>query len=364
MRGAKTRPTVSQRSGGHHDDDALCRSAIHPGADLRLRRAAGLTLGPASAASLSLGYDGAGIFPQAATANSQRWFRVTVTWDTTIVSDSTYGNHEKERVTGLYLEQFGSFNNTVQVVGGATYQDALGCASGLKNFFACDGLPATYSGSQLTHFGVYQAGSNGNWTLTIGPFSRYASSLLVGTMNTTGPFRFRLTYETYSTSTHSYGSPATIYANGNHITTPVAVPGPSNPYVPLVTDSGELQAWTSGMGTGLDPLTVTKDGVVDGTDNGSGSDRYTFRTRYFSGLSGMPELPIMWRSANHGSGGYHVDFDRYAYNFYTSGGTHDHALKTPVPDSAENDWLCDDLGTQNLPGIHIRTRSVMGNRQL
>jgi|GEM_PF-4688960 len=313
--------------------------------------ATGVDIGPASAAGLTLGYDGDGIFPKEATANSQRWFRVNVTWSTTAVTDGTYGTFDTERVTGLYLEQFGDFNDTVEVVAPDTYEGGLDGGEGLKNFFTSGRsgsyLPGKYL-SQRAQFGVYLSGSHGDYVITVGPFSRYEYSLLCGRMNQSGPFRFRLDYETYNTTSHGYVGNSAVYANGTHVTTPVVVQGRSNPRVSLVQSAGELQAWTSGVGTGLDPLTVTKAGVPDATDNGSGSDRYTFRTRYFSGLSGMPALPALWRADNHGSGDYHIDFDRYAFTFLTTG-THNHSLKQPIVDSQENDWTYDNTGTANNP---------------
>ena len=125
--------------------------------------AAGVGLDSASAAGLTLGYDGNGIFPKEATANSQRWFRVNVTWSTTAVTDGTYGTFDTERVTGLYLEQFGSFNDDVEVVGTDTYADGLNGDEGLKNFFTSgrsgSTLPGKYS-SDRADIDVYMLGSH------------------------------------------------------------------------------------------------------------------------------------------------------------------------------------------------------------
>ena len=80
-----------------------------------------------NAADMSLGYGGDGVWPQTATANSQRWFRARVTWDAAINDDGV----SNERIDGLYLTNGVSFHNTVAAPSGTTYRDELTAAKGL-----------------------------------------------------------------------------------------------------------------------------------------------------------------------------------------------------------------------------------------
>ncbi|MGI5817193.1 MAG: carboxypeptidase regulatory-like domain-containing protein [Armatimonadota bacterium] len=333
----------------------------------------GLAVGTASAAGVTLGYGGDGIFPREATANSQRWFRVHITWNITNISDGTYGTHHTERVTGLYLENYDgttiqSWNNSVVVDGGLTYQGALRDAPGLKNFFNAGrdttSMPGALTGSR-TAFGVHlednSTSTARNHTLTIGPFSHYEWELLVGRMGVTNQngarFRFRMTYQTYSTTDHAYGSTQTVYSPiATQITTPLAVPraGIHNQSgVDQLWTSGEMQAWYSGVGTGVDPLTVTRSasGSTHNQDDGAGSDRFTFRTRYFSGLYNWPALPCIWRSDHHGNeGGRYVSFDTYVGIFHLLA-SHQHNQKTTRLDTQQTQWLYDREGDLHLDRI-------------
>jgi len=84
----------------------------------------------ARAADLSLGFSGQGVYPQVATANSQRWFRVHVTYDGTINDDGV----PNERITGLYLDRGVVYNNNLALPAapsGGTYFSELTAAKGL-----------------------------------------------------------------------------------------------------------------------------------------------------------------------------------------------------------------------------------------
>ena len=180
-----------------------------------------VTLSTASAASLTLGYGGDGIFPREATANSQRWFRVRVMWDASTVTDGTYGTFVREVPTRLRL--LGpNYNDTVEVLPGVTYADAH---SDLRNF-----LPGgTYAGN-ANQFGVHVLQhTTSSYTLTIGPFSTWYYQLLVGELPRTASTSFQLRYNLYSTTDHGYNA-VTSDTPVAHVTTRVVVGG-GNPGV-------------------------------------------------------------------------------------------------------------------------------------
>lgn len=106
----------------------------------------------AQAASISLKFNSLGVYPQLATANSQRWFRANVTWDRSQVNagtDEAPVYVVKEWVVGVYLESRNASYN------------------------------AGYGGNMITdngpQYGVarHDQGSRdtGNVTYTVGPFA-------------------------------------------------------------------------------------------------------------------------------------------------------------------------------------------------
>lgn len=75
---------------------------------------------PVQAADISLRYGGQGVWRQAATANSQRWFRCEVTWNTEINDDGV----PTERIDGLYLYGV-SYSGMEAAPSGETYANEL-----------------------------------------------------------------------------------------------------------------------------------------------------------------------------------------------------------------------------------------------
>ena len=70
----------------------------------------------APAAGISLGFAGAGVYPQLSTANSQRWFRLSVNWDPSLASTTAPDIMPKEVITGLTMDGM-SFNAGYGAVG-------------------------------------------------------------------------------------------------------------------------------------------------------------------------------------------------------------------------------------------------------
>ncbi|MEA3402027.1 MAG: hypothetical protein U9R79_12390, partial [Armatimonadota bacterium] len=120
----------------------------------------------ANAASISFGFNGNGIWPREATKNSQRWFRVHVTWDTS-------GDPDRERIDGIYLESGASFNTTPAAPSGLSYSGELNGGAGMFD------TPENGTDSR-THFGLTRHGSWGSYVYTVGPFSAYHYRWLVG----------------------------------------------------------------------------------------------------------------------------------------------------------------------------------------
>ncbi len=221
---------------------------------------------------------------------------------------------------------------------------------------------------QRVHFGVVRnvkeasTGNNPKVVFTVGPFSNYHDDYLVGWIPTTLPvpaltnFMFVLNYSTRKTEggVTFYEAEEPIEFEGTHVTVPVARRFPIQP-VEELSECGELQAWYSGVGTGVDPLVTARSAAGGPTDpdNGSGSDEYAFRIRYFSGLIGpggqfWPELRSHWwryttpfqEFGDEGvrGGCRYARFDRFGDGVMTSWGNNtaawQHNQKREFPD-----WL-------------------------
>ncbi len=136
-----------------------------------------------NAAGISLGYGGDGVWRQTATANSQRWFRVRVTWDNTISEGEAQPN---ERIDGLYLTRGVSFHNTVAAPSGETYRSELTGGKGIWDAgrrAATGGLSPVvilnvvepgrtrfyYTATRFAQPYVYPAGSLAGYELSITP---------------------------------------------------------------------------------------------------------------------------------------------------------------------------------------------------
>jgi len=198
---------------------------------------------------------------------------------------------------------------------------------------------------QPKHFGVahYTVAGYPSYdrVVTVGPFSEYHSHWLVGSVSLTPPepepnFTFTLNWSLWNAAddVKAYEAQDPIEIEGTYVTVPLALSSYVGSYIWL---SGEMQAWYSGTAVGVDPL-VTEDSAAGGVtdpDNGSGSDLYTFRIKYFSGLqdgsgADWPEMPVIWKpnASPPEEPGWAVDFDEFSY--FAISGSVDHVVLTIV----------------------------------
>lgn len=321
--------------------------------------------------SVSFEFGGAGIYPQIATANSQRWIRVRVRYDTrsTISSGGVdYQRYRNHRVrlyehTGAAYTHL-NYNEAVTVTGvtpSENYRQALRDDDGLMNFVPLSvGTNGKHTGN-TTEYGVHrQWNATEDYTLTVGPFTNYYHDLLVGRLRVgTRGLRAVMYYQEFLTTAPAGYRNREVEVFTSHTTTTLAIPGythwPENDPRPLLTQSGEMQAWYNGVGTGIDPLEITRsaDGSTHNADDGSSSDRYTFRTRYIGGLGGWPgvdDLPVTWGHGNRGIGGHYVSFDIYSYIYHASLpiGVHMHGEKRAVSATQAVPWLYDPQCDRHL----------------
>jgi hypothetical protein len=309
---------------------------------------AGLLPSRVDAGGVALKFGGAGVYPQLATANSQRWFRVNVTWDT--------GTTTFEKPTGVPHTVVNERIKSIRLVSGnVAYNPGYGGASG--NFFSTDG-PYEYNPAAVatphsngTNVGVivnYHA-NDGNVDITIGPFSGYNYDNLVGSVRTgrmasgaggadiSFPFRFDLTTEKWDNGdAKTYATPVTISTpTVNYQTIPlsqVTTPGSG------VGDSGEIMYWYSSDGHDVSPLTVTTNNPAYPV-RGSSASEYIFRVVYWR-FGTTP--PAHWRATPTdpdtgagllmpAEGDSFARFDAYAYKVLATG-IHDDSQKTTASD--------------------------------
>ena len=188
--------------------------------------------GLAHAGSIALGYGGAGVYPVDASANSERYFRVVVTWAPA-----------SETVVSLTLS-------------GPTGQTTL----------VPD--PDPTSSQDGVAFYRQQGGSTTIDVYTIGPYAGRdiffaAHKEIIGLVSQddgSEAFPFTFTAVFFDTS----GNASSASASGTYHTQ---------------HDNSDLLQWFSGQATGVDPLGVT-DAPDITADNGSSSSRYTFRVQY------------------------------------------------------------------------------------
>jgi hypothetical protein len=261
----------------------------------------------AGAATLTLLYGGQGVYPLTATANSQRWFRCNVTWDMNYTNAGDDKNPVwmiNERVVSVeLLPENISFN--------ANYGG---------NMFSTLPVPPNppHNGAR---YGVAvddrSGGGTGNVTFTVGPFSGFNSTYLVGRLQVgvvhgaagwdiNFPFRFRLTYQKWD--------------NGNkvYVTQPaIEVAGPQGydccPITPStgLGASGEVMYWYSSNGAGIDPLAPSGEDPSD-PDNGSSSTDYTFKMVYWNFIPGLfPTFRGVTRAAMPAEGYHYCRFENY-----------------------------------------------------
>ncbi len=218
---------------------------------------------------------------------------------------------------------------------------------------------AVHANDLPQHFGVSWSPSGLFSWITVGPFSGFHSDWLVGTVpGGSSTFRFTMFWsswvsdEEYPAGGYYQGQPPIIWT-GTQTTVPLALHSAVGNFI---SASGEMQAWYSGQATGVDPLSVTRavTGAATEPDNGAGGDAYTFRLKYFSGLSGWPELRSAWQSyatptSEFGENGNFVDFNFFSYDVIKNGIV-DHDNKSVAGDSAERAWM---YGSQQDPHLDL-----------
>lgn len=235
------------------------------------------------AADIAAGYGGAYIWPNPASANSERYFRCLVTWNPT-----------SESLTNLSLStSAGSY----QIVGGSAPTDT-----------------ASMTELGIARHTVSSSSSSITVLYTVGPFAGYdmwnvphtgticadrgralaTNGMLTGEANDdTGRF----------TGTITTSSGSTALDSGQFDVT-------------TVHDNQDYLQWFSGDAQGIDPLSV--DPVEITPDDGTGSSRFRFRVRYGRKNSGSNLRPRTGRYGayppGHGSGYTFVEYDYWDYD--------------------------------------------------
>jgi hypothetical protein len=263
-----------------------------------------LTGGSAQAASLVLGYGGSlttsgvGVYPQQASANSERYFRCVVglaagTSPETLISLRISGNISGQ--TQLFPDPNGAGTPDVQA-GVTTY--------------------------------IY-GGSTTYYVFTIGPYagrdiygSPHAPGQVIGQVSQNdGSFNYSFTFS---------GS----YLSGTTVSNFTSVSGTYN----TQHDNADQLEWFAGTAAGVDPLGVT-DSPTPGIDNGSSSNTFRFRVQYKILPNFALNLISRWGTPSSPPGpfGTFADFDAGAANAVVRG------------DRTGGDWWIYSPGLANAP---------------
>ncbi|MBC7286848.1 MAG: hypothetical protein H5T86_02155, partial [Armatimonadetes bacterium] len=220
-----------------------------------------------SRAAISLGFNGAGVWPQVASENSQRWFRFHITWS------------ENEmwtlQVTGFRLrfDLDGNGARDGSITLDMNYPYVRGLAAGEN--------PGSV-GVVVNSLGTRDI------MVTIGPFASPFSGPETGGIqcfrpNTIGaiggPSTSPQYFDAYWTHWSSGGNPTTDHVQG---------------WYGVLPDNDDALQWYSGPAVGVDPLAVDPrdPNNPSATDNGSSSSRYIFRVRYQTHINTV--FPIDW----------------------------------------------------------------------
>ncbi len=286
-----------------------------------------LLVGSAEAGTLTLLYGGDGVYPKTATANSQRWFRCNMTWDRGLTNAGTDDNPVwmvNERVVSVELVPDNlSFNAGY---GGNMYSTLPVPPSPVQN-------GVTYGVAVDDRSG----GNTGNVTFTVGPFSGFNSTYLVGSLRVgqvfgaagwaiNFPFRFRLTYQRWDNGAKVYVNQPPVEAAGTFDCCPIT-PGTGS-----MGSSGEVMYWYSSNGAGIDPLAPSGEDPSD-PDNGTSSTAYTFKMVYWNFIPGLfPTFRGVVARAMPPEGYHYCRFENYVAAGLQSG-TFDDANKTTALDA-------------------------------
>ncbi|MCD6350921.1 MAG: hypothetical protein J7M26_02270, partial [Armatimonadetes bacterium] len=216
-----------------------------------------LLLPQVSQASVSLGFGGAGVWPQIASENSQRWFRFHITWGENEMWTFRFnGDGIRFRFD---LNGDGWRDGSIQL--GMSYPYVQGLGAGER--------PQSV-GVVVNGLGVRDI------MVTIGPFASPIRNRWTGFMdcfrpNTIGTVSRASTvsqnFYGYWTHWSSGGSPSTDEVSG---------------WYAVLDDNDDALQWYSGPAANIDPLSVDPANPANpvGPDDGSSSSRYIFRVRY------------------------------------------------------------------------------------
>lgn len=261
-------------------------------------------------AEITPGYGGAGVWPQAASANSERYFRFILEWNPDNETPTTFSLGSVR----LYDETFTTLGSCTITGGAFTSSDPFG----------------------RWQVSSYPPASNAGIVLTIGPFAARNYVLpgnplpngVVGevyhtdTGGTDPTARFR-----WATSSGSDSDSVTI----NYIT---------------AHNNDDYLQWYTGDAAGVDPLSV--DTATVDPDDGSGSSRYRFRVMYHTTYYNLRPRTERHEYPPGGRYSYSV-WNRNTDTFYRRG---DHQYDAWTYDQDEDPHTVDNIGwTRNWPSF-------------
>jgi hypothetical protein len=207
----------------------------------------------ASAGTLAIGYDGDGIYPRIGTANSERYFRVEVTFDP---SKETFNSLILSCTAGQYvLRQGGTDAGAQQGVATRTISSST------------TSRVILYTIGPFAGYDVWGNPHTGTINSVLNPGNALQTPTTPGTVST-GQARFTAVFATdadppvASTVQTAYIGERVVHNNNGYF------------------------QWFSGDATGVDPLSVDPSTITP--DDGTGSSRYRFRVRYVARNAEVP----------------------------------------------------------------------------
>lgn len=209
-------------------------------------------------ASIELGFNGAGVWPRIATANSQRWFRFHITWSENELWYLVFDGEGVRFRFDLNGDGWRDWSMRIDM----RYPYVAGLAPGES--------PGSV-GVVVNSLGTRDI------MVTIGPFAAAIYEPRVGITSSCfrpntigvvgGPADYQYTFYGRWTHWSEGGEPTTDEVSGWYATLP---------------DNDDALQWYAGPANGIDPLSVDPANPANpvGPDNGSSSSRYIFRVRY------------------------------------------------------------------------------------
>jgi hypothetical protein len=233
--------------------------------------------GVAMAGTLALGYDGGGIYPPVASANSERYFRVQATWNPT---NETFDSLALTCSAGTYNLRQGGANLDVQS-GVTTYTVSSSSSSQVVVYTI-----GPFAGFEFNHdpYNPFYSPPPHGGTINakLNPGSALATPLLPTQGMSANQARFTARFTTTA------ATPVT--------TTVTTADIPER----VVNDNQDYLQWYNGQVTGIDPLSVDPAAITP--DDGTGSSRYRFRVRYAK-WSNSQNIPPRTRTTTAPPGG-------------------------------------------------------------